>query len=69
MKNEGMTLVRQECANLVANVCIGMTTRNTLFRELGKCYLAEEKTCDYYDIAVAPLILKQKVRKKRKCIQ
>jgi hypothetical protein len=62
---EGMALVRQECANLVAGVCIGMTTRGTLFREAGNCYLLEDKTCEYYDIAVFPLT-KHQVKKARR---
>ncbi len=62
---EGMTLVRQECANLVANVCIGMTIRGTLWREVGRCLIAEGKECEYYTQCLHPLIAKQKVRKRR----
>lgn len=62
---EGMALVRQECANLVANVCIGMTIRGTLWRESGRCLIAESKACEYYNQSLYPLIAKQKVRKRR----
>lgn len=62
---ENMSLVRQECANLVSNDCIGMTTWNTLWRERGKCYITEGNDCQYYTMCLLPLVLKQKVRKHR----
>ncbi len=63
---EGMALVRQECASFVANECIGMTTRGTLFRHPGRCYIAEGEHCEYYDQCLHPLTLRiKKARKKR----
>ncbi len=64
-QKERMKLVREECANLVANVCIGMTTRGTLFRHAGKCYIQEGKKCQYYDSVLHPLTAKI-VKKKRR---
>jgi len=63
--SEGMALVKQECSNLVSGECIGMTTRGTLWRERGRCLIAEGKDCEYYNQCLFPLTLKQKVRKKR----
>jgi len=62
---EGMALVKQECCNLISGVCIGMTTRGTLFRAQGKCWIAEHKQCRYHDVNIHPLIAKQKERKGR----
>ena len=69
---EGMALVKQECCNLISNECMGMTTRGTLFRERGNCWIAEGDQCAYYDKCVHPLaiarraeILKKKARKSR----
>ncbi len=63
---DGMALVKQECANLVSSECIGMSTKGRLWRDRGKCYIAEGKKCQYYDAVLKPLILKQKVRKRRR---
>ena len=57
---EGIALVKQECANLVSNECIGMTIGNTLWRERGRCYIAEGEDCDYYVQYLFPLALKVK---------
>lgn len=62
---EGIALVKQECCNLISSVCIGMTTRGTLFRLEGKCWIAEHKQCRYYDKNIHPLIAKQKERRGR----
>lgn len=63
---EGMPLVKQQCANLVAGMCLGMTTRGTLFRQQGSCTIAEGEQCVYYDVCLHPLtLIKKKVRKRR----
>ncbi len=64
---EGMALVRQECCNLISNVCVGMTLRGTRFREMGKCWIAEKKKCQYYNKCIYPLIaIQQRVKDKKK---
>ena len=62
-----MAIVRRECCNLINDMCIGMTTRNTWFREMGKCYIAEKKKCHYYNKCVHPLfVMKQRVEDAKK---
>ncbi len=61
-----MTIVRQHCCNFVSNVCIGMTTKGTRFREIGKCYIAEKKKCHYYNKCILPLIAIQEREHARK---
>jgi hypothetical protein len=60
----GMALVRRDCANLVANECLGVTVRGTLWRKVGKCLIAEGEECEYYNKCLHPLIEKRKVRKR-----
>jgi hypothetical protein len=66
----GMALVRKECGNLVSGTCLGLTCRGTLWREAGKCLIAEGDECEYYNQCLEPLIQRQrdeieKARKKR----
>ncbi len=55
MRNILTKLVREECANLVSERCLGLTAHSEPFRREGDCLIMQGKSCSYFRDAVLPL--------------
>jgi len=49
------SFVKQGCCNLVSGECLGLNGNKTRFRNQGKCYIAERKSCPYFTRVLLPL--------------
>ncbi len=48
-------LVRDECCNLVHDVCLGVGLNGKRFRNEGTCWIFEKKPCQFFVESVLPL--------------